>query len=73
MEMGENIVNWYKNSNPTLSNEKNNMLDGFLQWVKLREELLLDKKITNFFKLIKYHAYFRSLRQELGDLYYLTK
>lgn len=73
MNMGEKIVSWYKSNYQDTSVEKSHMLNGYIQWAKLRTELLLERKLINFFRLLKYHKYFRSLRQELGDLYYLVK
>lgn len=73
MKMGESIVDWYIKTNSVITAEKRKMLDGYIHWCELRKELLLQKRLFNFIRLINYHAYFRSLRQELGDLYYLVK
>lgn len=73
MEMGKSIVQWYRNTNTAISKDKSKMLDGYLEWNKLRLELLQSGKYGNFFRLIKYRRYFRSMRQELGDLYYLAR
>ena len=73
MDMGERIVSWYKTNYRGISANKRLMLDGYIQWAHLRKGLLVDKKMMNFLRLMKYHKYFRSIRQEIGDLYYLIK
>lgn len=73
MEMGESIVRWYRKQHMKILPEKEQMLAGYMNWSSLRKELLRDKKVINFFRLIQYHSYFRSLRQEVGDLYYLVR
>lgn len=73
MDMGERIVSWYRTNYQDISIQKRQMLEEYMQWAELRKKLLLEKKVLNFFKLMRYHKYFRSIRQELGDLYYLVK
>jgi len=73
MEMGESIVRWYRKQHEKMPQEKEHMLAGYMNWCSLRKELLQDKNLINFFRLIQYHSYFRSMRQELGDLYYLMR
>lgn len=73
MKMGKNIVRWYRSTNKVISKDKSKMLDGYLEWNELRSELLQSRKLGNLIRLIKYRKYFRSTRQELGDLYYLIR
>lgn len=73
MEMGRSIIKWYMANDSLLSNEKKKVIDGFIKWCDLREDLLEKNKFSNFIKLISYRNYYRSLRQEIGDLYYLLK
>lgn len=40
-------------------------------YAKLRLELLENRKITNFFRLFIYAEFYKSLKQEFGDLYLL--
>lgn len=73
MEMGESIVRWYRKQHEIISPEKEHVLEGYMNWSYLRKELLKDRKLIDFFRLIQYHSYFRSMRQEVGDLYYLMR
>lgn len=73
MEMGKKIVHWYKKSHNDTLGDKKRIIEEYLQWADLRIELLQLRKLGNFFRLLKYHKYFRSVRQELGDIYYLMR
>lgn len=73
MQMGIEITQWYLKKYNNIPTKKTKILQGYLQWATIRMELLQQKKIKNFFRLLKYHRYFRSIRQEFGDIYYLTK
>lgn len=55
------------------SEENVQLLMKYKEYAKMRLELLEEKKVTNFFKLIPYKRFYRSLKQELGDLYFLMK
>ena len=73
MEMGKKIAQWYKSCHNHIPENKNKIIVEYLEWADLRIELLQSGKLNNFFRLLKYHKYFRSVRQELGDLYYLMR
>lgn len=73
MEMGLAVVDWYSSISQNMSNEKIRVTDGYRHWCELRIDLLQCNNLMNFLKLFRYHAYFRSTRQEMGDLYYIIK
>lgn len=53
------------------SEEDMRLLMKYKEYAKMRLELLEEKKVINFFKLIPYKRFYRSLKQELGDLCFL--
>ena len=71
MNMEDKIARWYCNIENEIPDKKRKMIQRYRQWCKLRTDLLLKHKYINFIKLIGYRKFFRSYRQELGDLYYI--
>ncbi len=71
MDMGANIASYYSSSLPSISKEKQDVIGRYYEWIRLRKGLIKEHKLVNFFKLMPYRKYYRSLRQELGDLYYV--
>lgn len=65
MNRTRNIIEYYHNCD----NIKKRIFKEYLEFAELRENLLVQKKLINFFKLFKYHKYYRSIKQEIGDLY----
>lgn len=73
MEMGLAVVDWYRLTSQNVNSEKIRIMEGYRHWCELRTDLLQNNNIINFVKLFRYKAYFRSTRQEIGDLYYLIR
>lgn len=69
MERTKNVIQWYKNGNFKKDENKETLMNEYLVFAKLRKELLENKKIINCFKLIRYRKFYRTVKQELGDLY----
>lgn len=73
LKRNKNLVQWVMNSQNILYCEKEEkLLENFLTYADLRLELLEKKKLSNFFKLFNYRVFYRTYRQELGDLYLAT-
>lgn len=73
MKRTSNLVNWYLKSESNCEKDMEKILSNYLKFAKLRIELILNKKIGNWFKLWRYKKYYRSSRQMLGDWYYIFK
>lgn len=73
MKRTKSIVEWWLNQNEKLPAEKVNMLKHYLEFIKLRIGFIQNKKIGNWFKSLKFHKFYRSLRQQFGDWYYIFK
>lgn len=73
MDMGKQITEYFLEETNQIPKKKSRILDNYLTWAKLRKELIVDHNIINFIRLIRYHKYYRSVRQEVGDLYYVFR
>lgn len=73
LKRNKNLVRWSIN-NKNISNDENeeHLLKSFLTYADLRLKLLEKKKLRNFFKLFNYRCFYRTFKQELGDLYLAT-
>lgn len=65
MERTKNIISYYSD----YDDARKKVFEEYLEFAQLRKKLLLERKLFNFFRLIKYHQYYRSVKQEVGDLY----
>ena len=55
--------------NGTMTIEKDKVLVANSEWIALRRELFVYKKIKTVFELLPYLKYYNSFKQYLGDLY----
>lgn len=70
LKRNKNLINWWmKNKNVLSDTGTEKILKKFLVYADLRLALLEKKKLSNFFKLFKYRCFYRTFKQELGDLY----
>lgn len=70
LKRNKNLVSWLMKSEDIACSEKEkNMLKKFLIYADLRLGLLEEKKMINFFRLFNYRYFYRTFKQELGDLY----
>lgn len=74
LQRNRNLSNWLLN-NRTIpcSIEEQAMLRRFMTYADLRLGLLEQRKIGNFIKLFWYRSFYRTFKQELGDLYLVMK
>lgn len=72
LKRNKNLVRWSLNNEYILNGEEGKILKEFLTYADLRLELLEKKKLNNFFKLFRYRQFYRTFKQELGDLYLAT-
>ena len=67
------LTNWFIKHTESNQKEKLNIIINFNKFLELRLLLLENKKLTCFFKLFKYRNFYRSIKQEFGDLYLMMK
>lgn len=67
------LTKWMLKQNESNQKEKHNIINSFNKFLELRLSLLEGKSLTCFFKLFKYRDFYRSIKQELGDLYLMIK
>lgn len=73
LKRNKKLVQWSMKNQNSLHNEKEEkILKDFLAYADLRLELLEEKKLSSFFKLFSYRGFYRTFKQELGDLYLAT-
>lgn len=74
LKRNRNLSDWLIN-NPNIpsSEDKKDMLKQFKNYANIRIELLEQKKVSNFVKLIRYRCFYRTFKQQLGDLYLMVK
>ena len=65
MDRTKNIINYYSDCDYI----QKKVFGEYLEFARLREKMLVEKKLFNFIRLFKYHKYYRSIKQEIGDLY----
>lgn len=65
MDRTKNIINYYSDCDYI----QKKVFGEYLVFARLREKMLVEKKLFNFIRLFKYHKYYRSIKQEIGDLY----
>lgn len=70
LKRNKNLVRWVLNGKKVLYDEREGkILRDFLVYADLRLGLLVEKKLSNFFRLFRYSCFYRTFKQELGDLY----
>lgn len=69
LKRNKNLVQWALNNKQILRDGELEILKEFLTYADLRLDLLEEKKLSNFFKLFSYRQFYRTFKQELGDLY----
>lgn len=67
-----NIIEWYF-AQPFFDSKKEMILRQYQQFAALRIRLFEKKEILLWLRLIQYYDFYRSIRQEIGDLYLLIK
>jgi glycosyltransferase involved in cell wall biosynthesis len=69
-----NLSEWMLNENLNVNSEtKKIIIKRFREFAKLRLDLIANKKVKNFFILFRYREYYRSMKQEIGDIYLMLK
>lgn len=72
LQRNVNLVQWY------IKQDKHNrmyddILINYLEFARLRMDLLKEKKVGNWIQLHHYIKYYRSLRQRYGDWIYISR
>lgn len=67
------LVKWMLQQSDQITEEKEVILYRFNEYIKLRLALIENGNIASFFRLFKYREFYRSLKQELGDLYLMIQ
>ena len=67
------LVNRWYLSKYSPNCEKEKIIKECNEWCKLRQELLVNKKLINWLKLYRYRKFYLSTKKYIGDLYYYLK